>query len=240
MISAQQLPLGLYQVEITSYCNMHCTYCPQPKMQRPKGHMSEATLGRCIEVFKVRPNYNRLVIHHFGEPLMHPHLRDRLMQIAEAGLDVEMSTNGLLLEDCLPVLQSIPAKVVVTLSVHQWSNLHVSVYLKNLRMWQQRVEGSNVEVRKVYNVDEVRKESHFHNWTKGKDLGVNRPDCFFLRDNWGVVYWNGDIVNCCADCEAEGGVIGNILDPAVLGVTTREWAGCSTCTLFPPRATAIA
>lgn len=237
---ASPYPLGIYTVEITSYCNMYCSYCPQPRMQRPKGHMSSETLERCISLFKVRPNNNRLIIHHFGEPLMHPQLRDRLMQIAEAGLDIEFSSNGLLLEENLPVLYSIPAKIVVTLSVHQWANFHANVYLKNLREWQQKVAGTNVEVRKVYNVNDTSKDVVFHNWTGGKDLGENRPDCFFLRDNWGVVYWNGDIVNCCADSEGSGGIIGNVHDEAALSIQTREWGGCRTCTLFPPRAVASA
>jgi sulfatase maturation enzyme AslB (radical SAM superfamily) len=235
MNPASHYAFGIYTLEITSYCNMYCSYCPQPKMQRPKGHMSSETLEKCISIFKVRPNNNRLVIHHFGEPLMHPKLEERLLQIAEADLDIEFSTNGLLLEDGLPMLLSIPAKIVITLSVHQWSNLHMNVYLKALKGWQDRVAGTNIEIRKVYNVNEVAKEAVFHNWTGGKDLGANRPDCFFLKDNWGVVYWNGDIVNCCADSEGSGGIIGNVHDVAALSVKSEEWHGCRTCTLFPPR-----
>src|SRR3569833_3331438 len=109
---------GLYQIELTAFCDMKCEYCPHPDMCRPKGHMSAETLALCIEQNKKRRLTN-LVIHHFGEPLMHPELKERLAQIADAGMTIQFSTNGLQLEKKLPILMETPTQNTQTKTKHQ-------------------------------------------------------------------------------------------------------------------------
>jgi sulfatase maturation enzyme AslB (radical SAM superfamily) len=78
---------GLYQVELTAFCDMKCEYCPHPDMRRPKGHMSAETLAKCIEQNK-RRRLTNLVLHHFGEPLMHPELGEGGGQVGGGGMTV--------------------------------------------------------------------------------------------------------------------------------------------------------
>src|SRR6266576_325444 len=78
----------IYQVELSSYCNMQCPYCPHPKMNREKGFMSEEVLGACIRRLKEQ-KASRIVLHHFGEPLLHPELSERLQQVAASGLRMQ-------------------------------------------------------------------------------------------------------------------------------------------------------
>lgn len=224
-------PLNIYQVELTSFCDMKCSYCPHPTMKRGKGHMSEETLAKCIEHTKQR-GYTRLVVHHFGEPLLHPKLKDRLEQIAASGLDIQFSTNGLLLEKKLPILLGIKAPIAITLSMHQWASQHPSSYFAALAQWRARVIGTNITFLKAFNVDETSQNYRFHRWSMGDDIPWDYYNhCFFLKDNWGVVMWNGDIVSCCVDAEGES-VVGNIHDPNSFMAENKAWRGCDTCDIF--------
>src|SRR5947209_63052 len=92
-------PFFIYQVELSSHCNMKCSYCPHPNMKRDKGYMTEEVLRACIDRVKAQKG-SRLVLHHFGEPLLHPQLEERLEQVAAAGLNIQFSSNSLLLDRC--------------------------------------------------------------------------------------------------------------------------------------------
>lgn len=224
--------LSLYQIELTAFCDMKCSYCPHPGMEREKGHMSEETLAKCIEHAK-RAGQERLVLHHFGEPLLHPKLKERLDQVAASGMQIQFSTNGLLLEKKWPILLEVKSKISITLSMHQWSDQKPGVYFEAFKEWQKRAEGTNITMLKAFNVTEKSEKYHLHKWTKSEDSTPwdFHTHCFFLRDNWGVVTWNGDIVSCCADAEGES-VIGNVFDENAFELQTKSWHGCDTCDLF--------
>lgn len=197
-------------------------------MQRPKGHMSEEVLGRCIEHAKLA-GQDRLVLHHIGESLLHPQLEERLRQVANAGLDIQFSTNGVLLERKFDLLRSIPAHVDITLSMHLWPESS-SDYFDALRSWQGRAEGTNIRVNQAFNIEQDGSYT-FHDWTNYDAKAWDYEDrCFFLRDNWGVVLWNGDIVACCLDSEGHS-TIGNVMDAGIEFGRSRPWKGCDTCYL---------
>lgn len=217
--------IGIYNIELTNYCNLKCSYCPQPKMGRAKGHMSEQILALCIEHYLKRRIGSALIVNNFGEPLLHPELESRLRQISAAGIDIEVNTNGVLLEKKLPILLTIPSRIDLALSVHQWVAQGPQAYFEALRVWQERVAGTNVSIRQASNASE--KMFFFHAWSKGpvQDWDPNIY-CEFLWDNRCTVLWNGDFASCCIDCEGES-VFGNIAAP--VGARSRPWRGCSTC-----------
>ncbi len=217
--------IGIYNIELTNYCNLKCSYCPQPTMGRAKGHMSEVILALCLEHSLKRRIGSALIINNFGEPLLHPELEARLRQIAAAGIDIEINSNGVLLEKKLPVLLSIPCRVELALSVHQWVQQGPDAYFAALKGWQERVAGTNVTIRQASNASE--KMFFFHAWSKGAPQAWD-PSlyCEFLWDNRCTVLWNGDLASCCIDCDGES-VFGSITDPA--GMRSRPWRGCETC-----------
>jgi organic radical activating enzyme len=224
---------GLYQVELTAFCDMKCSYCPHPTMARGKGHMSEETLGICIEHAK-RTGLQRMVLHHFGEPLLHPKLRDRLMQVADAGMGIQFSTNGLLLEKRLPVLLEVQEKLQIpmriTLSMHQWADQPPGVYFAALEDWRKRVEGKKIEFEKAFNATET--VYHFHKWLKGEKAEWDYQNrCFFLTGNWVVVMWNGDVIRCCADCEGDS-TFTNVHQPDWYYGQNVAWSACVDCDIF--------
>ena len=218
---------AIHNIELTNYCNLKCSYCPHHRMVRPKGHMSADILAKCLEHYVRRPGLPRLVIHHFGEPLLHPELEARLTQIAQAGVDIQMSSNGLLLQKKLPILFAIPCRIFITLSVHQWADQGPEAYFKALTDWQAQVAGSNLTVTQAFNVSQT--QFHFHAWTGGRETEWDYAShCDFLRDNMGSVLWNGDMVSCCLDCDGES-VFANIADITAANASTRPWRGCRGC-----------
>lgn len=215
----------IYQVELSSYCNMQCSYCPHPGMRREKGFMSEEVLDACVDRVKAQKG-TRIVLHHFGEPLLHPQLRERLQRVARSGLGMQLSTNSLSLDRCWDILVGIPAEITVMISVHRWVKKAEQDYLNAVGAWIERSRGTNVNVIHAYNLKNNRYT--FHNWAHGSSQPWDARLCPFIKDNLAVVLWNGDIANCCVD--HEGVTAGrNILDEDCDLHISKIWGSCKTC-----------
>lgn len=77
-------------IEITNQCNFHCSFCFDN--QRPVKYMQEDEFNLIIE--KIRPFTDYIYLHVLGEPMMHPQLNEILEIAKEAGLKVNITTNG--------------------------------------------------------------------------------------------------------------------------------------------------
>lgn len=226
MIS-QKKPLEIFQVELTNFCDMSCSYCPHTSMQRPKGHMTVDILEKCINHAKNRGK-ERLMVHHFGEPLLHPELEERFKQLKQANLFIQFSTNGTLLQKHLPMMISLDTRMDITLSVHQWTSQPVLAYWNALDSFQKQVQNTKIHIQRAYNVNMQR--YFFCSWVNGRVRDwdfVN--ECYFLRENSAVVLWNGDLVSCCVDCHGES-IFSNITT-LTSDRSTLPWSGCPSCDL---------
>ena len=82
----------IFQIEITSVCNMHCNFCPHPSMVRSKKHMSMEVFAKASQYF-VRGQ--TLGLYMMGDPLLHPKLLDMIDTAVEKGCKPEIATNSL-------------------------------------------------------------------------------------------------------------------------------------------------
>jgi sulfatase maturation enzyme AslB (radical SAM superfamily) len=91
-------PDRLY-VESTNYCNLRCIMCPTGLgvIARPKGYMDMGLFRRIVD--EVAPLAPALVLHSWGEPMMHPELFDMVAYARARDLWVETSTNITLLTE---------------------------------------------------------------------------------------------------------------------------------------------
>jgi hypothetical protein len=196
-------------------------------MKRPKGYMSEGVLAAAMEHL-IATGDRLIVLHHFGEPLIHPQLEDRLEQIRRAGLSAQLSTNGLLLEKMWPTLVDSSLDITVMLSVHQWVMDGHAAYAVALAKWAERAAGTKITIIPAYNAKQDR--FSFHRWTAGDTKSWEPRSCCFIRQNLAVVLWNGDLVTCCCDHE---GITrnGNILFRQAR--QSKVWADCPTCEVGP-------
>ena len=118
-------------IEITNICNLKCSFCPDTK--REKSFISVEKFERIIEQVK---NYTNLIaLHVKGEPLIHPEL-ERLLRICdENNLQVNITTNGTLLDKCKEVLANSNSLRQLNISVHsisQNTEMNKEVYLSNV------------------------------------------------------------------------------------------------------------
>ena len=92
------VPDRLY-VESTNYCNLKCVMCPTGLgvIARPKGYMEMDLFRRIVdETASFAP---AIVLHSWGEPMMHPELFEMVAYARSKDMWVETSTNITLLTE---------------------------------------------------------------------------------------------------------------------------------------------
>ena len=107
----QELPFPTkFAVEVTAECNLACTMCHHPAMQRPKGRMPLDLWKRCADQVAASSPQTECWFSFCGEPLMEVDLLLRMLEYGKsAGLrSLNINTNGILLTRDLagPILNS--------------------------------------------------------------------------------------------------------------------------------------
>lgn len=184
--------LRVFQLEVTNWCNATCTYCPQPTHVRPKGFLAEDVLHATLRAMSNRS----FQLHHFGEPLLHKGLEKLITICAVEGFDVGISTNGKTLTQSR--LDGLAASGL------KWLRLHTDPFGVRLRSFAVPEGLEMTEHRLLVKSDAPKKE--MQDFAGYLDLAGDRPRigsarCSFLRDDWRVVLWNGDLALCCNDVE---------------------------------------
>ncbi len=99
-------------IEITNICNLRCSFCTVG--QRSPGYMTLEQLRSILPAVREITEY--IYLHVQGEPLTHPDF-DAVMDLCdEAGMKVQLVTNGVLLDRC-PGLISHPSLRRVSFSL---------------------------------------------------------------------------------------------------------------------------
>ncbi len=106
-------------VEITNYCNLDCTFCPDHKRNTKSIDPIQAK-----NIFQqIAPYTKHIYLHVKGEPLLSIHLKEILDEAYRSGLRVYLVTNGLLLKDHMDLLTTHPAIAQIIVSLHSWNEV---------------------------------------------------------------------------------------------------------------------
>jgi tungsten cofactor oxidoreducase radical SAM maturase len=89
--------LAKVYVEITSKCNFDCVMCVRKTWKDEIGSMTRDQFYGLLDQMKGFPGLSTIHFGGFGEPLCHENLGDFLDGAAEAGLEIELTTNASLL-----------------------------------------------------------------------------------------------------------------------------------------------
>lgn len=217
----------IHEIELSSRCNLACTYCPNPTMDRAKIDMDRETFFRSMEMvdhFCKAGTQGELALTGVGEALLNPLFADAVLFAREVIGDrlLTFSTNGILVTDEL--LERIaPAEPVVFVSLHRPEVAAPALELckkHGLRV------GTNVSFA-----------TSALNWVGDVDWFVSsQPSvCEYLRQGWAVIRADGTVGTCCWDAETNASLIGNVwVDPATL--VTAPHAACQRCSLTMPEA----
>ncbi|MBP1990028.1 radical SAM/SPASM domain-containing protein [Paenibacillus eucommiae] len=105
-----------FYIEITSVCNLACTFCPQTKRQSNFIKIDDFT--KILD--EIKPHTDYIYYHVKGEPLLHPKI-DQLLDLShERGFKVNITTNGTLIDKAKHKILMKPALRQVNFSLHSF------------------------------------------------------------------------------------------------------------------------
>lgn len=105
-----------FYVELTSKCNLACTFCPPT--HRATNYITIEQFTHTLD--EIKPHTEYIYFHVKGEPLLHPHI-DQLLDIAhEKGFKVNITSNGTLLHKAGRKLLNKPALRQMNFSLHSF------------------------------------------------------------------------------------------------------------------------
>jgi organic radical activating enzyme len=112
--------MGIFKkiyIEVTNCCNLSCSFCHQSR--RPKAFMNAVDFADVLK--KIKGHTRFIYLHVLGEAMLHPEF-ERLLGISHrAGLQVNLSTNGTLLNRSRGAILASPAVRQVNVSLHSHS-----------------------------------------------------------------------------------------------------------------------
>lgn len=223
--------LNIYQIEITNYCNLNCTYCPRTYMKRSLGVMNKQT----VDIISNKIKNNIIRLHHYGESLIAlPMLCYAIKQFKEKNIKTILNTNGTLLTNEVVTTLFNEGLQHIYLSYHQNESLKFIHEIENqyrnkitiLRIANKQdnniknelkllqILGYNVEYKRMRDLGQIKKE--------GSPVQV----CSFLKNNEVVILWDGTIVPCC-ECFDNNYTLGNILNTDI--IENKFFEMCKTC-----------
>lgn len=125
-------------VEITNVCNLSCEFCPGTS--RTPVFMSAEAFETVLRKLTGFTQY--LYFHVMGEPLLHPEVEYFLKLCSEYGYNVNITTNGLLIQTKSDVLMGSRALRQVNFSLHSQENTEntamLEKYLNDIFRFTQR------------------------------------------------------------------------------------------------------
>ena len=91
--------LSKIYIEPTTLCNLDCRTCMRNVWDEPLGKMSKETFAKIMQGVSQFSNPPSVFFGGFGEPLVHPDIIDMVQAAKMAGAEVELITNGILLDE---------------------------------------------------------------------------------------------------------------------------------------------
>lgn len=95
------------QIEITNRCNYSCGMCPRDLFNLPNEDIPFGLFKKIIDRITHNNSFN-ITLTGWGEPLLHPALRDMIIYAKSKGHNVGATTNGLLLASFIEEFVNIP------------------------------------------------------------------------------------------------------------------------------------
>lgn len=211
---------AIHQIEITSRCNLKCSYCPSPNLGRPKMDMDLTTFFRALDWVKHYVSIGQqdeLNLAGIGESTIHP---DFISFLAQARLvmgdkKIIFATNGIQITD-EQVREMAYYKPEVWVSLHQPKKAAeaVSLYRK-------------YGLLKGVSIDPAVNANDWAGQVKWKTDDPGNMACQWLRSGKVMVMSDGRITTCCLDATGAG-VIGHV-DDAIGSLQSKPYSLCKTC-----------
>ncbi|MFC5405909.1 radical SAM/SPASM domain-containing protein [Cohnella soli] len=112
-----------FYIEITSICNLACSFCPPTKRQA--NFIKVDAFTHTLD--QIKGHADHIYFHVKGEPLLHPKIDELLDLSHERGFKVNLTTNGTLLHKAGPKIIRKPALRQINFSLHSFDGHEGSV-----------------------------------------------------------------------------------------------------------------
>jgi radical SAM protein with 4Fe4S-binding SPASM domain len=103
-------------IEITNRCNLNCSFCPKSK--RKTEFMTVGSFKMILD--EIKPFTDYIYLHVKGEPLLHPDIDKILDASHEKGFQVNITTNGTLIQETQNKIILKPALRQINFSLHSF------------------------------------------------------------------------------------------------------------------------
>lgn len=211
---------SIHQIEITSRCNLRCSYCPSPNLGRPKVDMEQHVFDRALQWVKHYVNVgtqSELNLAGIGESTIHPHFIEMLARARDLfpSIKIIFATNGIqITEDQVREMAKYQPEVWVSLHQPKKAAEAVSLYRK-----YGLLRGISVDP-----------SINANNWAGQVQWKTDFPGdmaCQWLRGGLAMVMSDGRITTCCLDASGAG-VIGHVDNP-IDSIQSKPYNLCKTC-----------
>ncbi len=123
----------VYQLEVSSVCNLECKMCPRTKFTRKDKTLliSLDLIHKLIKEDSFQGSYF-VELQMAGEPLIHPNLYTIVTLLQETGVKVGLSTNGTLISERLDSLLKLDYLTISVDSITGYEKLRVGGKIQKL------------------------------------------------------------------------------------------------------------
>ena len=146
-------------IEISNICNLQCSFCPV--VDRDKKIMSVEMFTKVIS--EVAPLTELVCLHLMGEPLAHPEFSAIIAACEEAGVKINLTTNGILLNRYRELLSSSEAFHQINFSIHafkdNFKNKDINPYLTDILEFSKAAQEKRPDLYinyRLWNIFETR------------------------------------------------------------------------------------
>ncbi|OEJ15807.1 radical SAM superfamily [Brachyspira hampsonii] len=201
-------------IEINTYCNRKCDYCPNKYQESPKNYMSEDVFYRIIEQLKIIKFSGIIRFSFFNEPLFD----ERYVKFAEYikkelpnAVQVVVSNGDLLtVEKALQLEKAGIDKFVIT--IHDKNPERAYERLSKVKdVLKHKIR---IQTQKDLSMQNVGGSVDVSKYKNKKNKKCPHP---FVM----TITYNGDVVLCCADFYRKY-VYGNIMQDTIVNIWNKN------------------
>lgn len=221
---------SIHQIELSSRCNLACKYCPHPGLQREKADMPWEVFDKAIG-WAAKLGGKELSFTGMGEALLHPEAEGMLMcaRLKLPGVWFLLSTNGIVLTD-----RKDPARAANLIDTLKECNVTVFVSTHRPEIAGEAMSRcAEAGIHVGSNTAFVTSAFDWAGQVKWHGIPAPRTECQYLKQGWGTVLQNGDIVNCCFDAHGLH-PFGNVLTDDLYELEMLPIPLCEHCHLKVP------
>jgi len=223
-------------IELSNICNLSCSFCSKDKRIK-----KALTIYEFEHILKnIKPYTNLIYLHIKGEPLLYKELDKALNLTNKYGINVKITTNGVLLPEKIDILNKYQNIKQINISLqceHNDNNYYEKIFNATqklntnivYRVWTlNNLNQQNPVIDKVLNYYNIKNNNSknikltnniyldkdiLFTWpNEGKEEN-NKGKCYGCRTHIGILS-NGEVVPCCLD--SEGTIsFGNIFDESL-------------------------